>query len=166
MIAASIGHEKAMDEIFNCGTNRYMTYRGLSDHIHEVIGNDLDKDAKYLFYDPNDFDTWKDSTGAMEFPFRRDTFITTPSKASLLLDWRPKHTLKNDIVEQIEIYKELGGLDKAWGMHELKRDIEIIASKDCHFMFTYPFFDGDDVNTESMPYPFQSASEFAEPNKI
>ena len=165
LIASSIGHDNAMNQIFNCGTKRYMTYRGLSDRIHEVLGNDMDVDAKYLFYEPKDFDTWKDSTGAMEFPFRRDTFITTPSKASLLLDWEPQHLLHDDIVEQIELYKQLGGLDKPWGVEELQRDLEIIASKDCHFMFTYPFFDGDDVNVEPMPYPFQSASEFAEPNK-
>lgn len=142
-----------------------MTYRGLSDRIHEVLGNDMDTDAKYLFYDPKDFDAWKGSTGAMEFPFRRDTFITTPSKASIMLGWEPKHLLNDDIVEQIDVYKQVGGLDESWGVNELKRDLEIIASKDCHFMFTYPFFDGEDVNEEPMPYPFESVSEFVEPIK-
>ena len=54
LIATSIGHEKAMNQIFNCATNRYITYRGLSDRVHEVYGNDRDKDVKYLFYDPKD----------------------------------------------------------------------------------------------------------------
>ena len=165
LIATSIGHEKAMNQIFNCATNRYITYRGLSDRVHEVYGNDRDKDVKYLFYDPKDFDAWKGSTGAMEFPFRRDTFITTPNKAVVSLGWEPKHSLEDDIIEQVEIYKNLGGMDENWGMDELRRDLEIIASKDCHFMFTYPFFDGDDVNEEVMPYPFQSASEFVEASK-
>lgn len=59
-----------------------ITYKGLSDAIHKALGNNVDTDAKYLFYEPKDFDNW-DGSGVQEFPFRRDTFVTTPNKVRL-----------------------------------------------------------------------------------
>ena len=59
-----------------------ITYKGLSDAIHKTLGNDVDKDAKYLFYEPTEFEHW-DGSGVQEFPFRRDTFVTTPNKVSV-----------------------------------------------------------------------------------
>ena len=43
-------------------------------------------------------------------------------------------------------------------MQELRYDLEVIASKDFNFMFTYPFFDDKEINTETRPYEFESAS--------
>ena len=161
LIAAAVGADKALNEVFNCGTNRFISYKGLSDIIHTTLENDLEADAKYLFYEPDDFNHW-DGSGAMEFPFRRDTFIINTNKAVTTLGWSPKRSILADVKEQVSLYKEAGGLKSHWGLQELRYDLEVIASKDSTFMFTYPFFDSSDINTESMPYLFQSSSEFVE----
>jgi len=111
-----------------------------------------------LFYEPKDFEHW-DGSGVQEFPFRRDTFITTPNKAITSLGWKPTKSITKDIEAEVALYEKLGGKAEEWSIKELKYDFEVIASKDSSFTFTYPFFDGPDVNTESRPYPFESTSQ-------
>jgi nucleoside-diphosphate-sugar epimerase len=123
LIAAAVGHPAALGEIFNCGTDRYITYKGLSKIIHEKYGNSED-DIKFLSYEPKLFDHW-DGSGVMEFPFRRDTFITTPSKAKLALGWSPKHNIVDDIAEEIAEYEAQGGTKESWGLEQLRYDMEV-----------------------------------------
>ena len=108
LITAAIGNDKAKNQIFNCGTDRYISYKGLSQTIHKKLGN-ADADMKYMYYEPKDFDHW-DGSGVMEFPFRRETFITSPGKARLLLGWKPKHTVEGDMEAEIKDYEVSVGL--------------------------------------------------------
>ena len=161
LIALTVGHPKAANEVFNCGTDRYITYKGLCGLIHKHYNN-AEEAIRYFHYDPEDFTHW-DGTGPMEFPFRASSFITTPSKAKVLLGWSPKYQLESDIAAELEEYKSIGGTKEKWGLKELRYDLEIIASKDTKFMFTYPFFDDDDsINYEKQPYSFMSARESIE----
>jgi len=86
-----------LNQVFNCGTNRMITYKGLTESIHKALGNDLEKDVKYLFYEPKDFDHW-DGSGVMEFPFRRDTFVTTPNKVSIQNENRCFYFFQGNII--------------------------------------------------------------------
>lgn len=94
--------------------------------IHKELGN-TDDDEKYLFYEPKDFDLWKGS-GVMQFPFRRDTFITSPSKAKLALGWTSKHTVQNDIAAEIAEYKASSDAKKEYGLDELRYDMEVTTN--------------------------------------
>lgn len=149
MIACALGNKNANNQVFNCGTDKYISYKALSQLIHKKLGKDAST-AKYMYYEPNDFNNW-DGSGVMQFPFRRDTFITTPSKAKLLLGWKPKHNLEDDLDVDIREYADAGGFTDKWSMKEVKYDLEIIASKDSTFTFTYPFFDDESINDEPFP---------------
>lgn len=136
LIAAAVGHPNAMNQVFNCGTDKYVSYKGIAELFHDALGND-DKLRQYMYYDPLDFSHWKGG-----FPFRRDTFITTPSKAKQLLDWVPKYAF-DAVMAAAELadYKANGDADKEWTKKDLSNDLEVMASKDETFMFDYPFFD-------------------------
>jgi hypothetical protein len=80
---------------------------------------------KILSYNPDKFPHW-DGKGVQEFPFRKETFITTPSKAKKLLGWSPKHILTNDIPGEVKEYEQLGGPAEVWTNEEIKYDLEVI----------------------------------------
>jgi len=124
LISAALGHSKANNEIFNCGTDRYVSYKGLSQMAYKALGSD--STPKHLYYEPKDFDHW-DGKGVQEFPFRRETFITTPSKAKLMLSWAPKHSIADDMKAEIQEYEALGGFKENWTDEETKYDMEVLA---------------------------------------
>lgn len=149
LIACAIGNEAAMNEIFNCGTDRYISYKALSQLVHSEVGS-AEEDAKYMYFDPLLYST-------VQFPFRRESFITSPSKAKRLLGWKPKHQLQQDMKQEVSDYKQSAASEKQWVLDDLRGDMEILASKDVNFMFTYPFFDHPSINPETRPYHFESA---------
>ena len=59
------------------------------------------------------------------FPFRAETFITTPSKAKLLLGWTPKHRIESDIADEVAAYEAKGGFTAKWSLEELRCDMEV-----------------------------------------
>ena len=156
---AAVGHPAAINQVFNCGTDKFVGYKALGDLINAACGNDAEGN-KYMFFDPQNFDAWDKNDPA--FPFRRDTFVTTVDKAKVLLGWSPKHVLEDDIAWLVKDYTEMGGLKKQWTQKDLKCDLEILASKDHQFMFTYPFFDDGSVNPDTRPYSFETSSTFVE----
>lgn len=156
LIAATIDHPAAKNEVFNCGSDEFISYQGLCSLIHTTVGVE-EKDRKFLYYEPKDFDQW-DGSGVMEFPFRRETFIVSSNKAKVQLGWKPKFSIAKEIKAEVDAYAALGGLKEEWTIEELKYDLEVMASKDHKVMFTYPFFDEKSINSEKRPYPFESAS--------
>ena len=126
-IAASILNSNAINQILNCGTDRFISYKGLAKLVHSTLGNSED-DQKFLQYDPDAYPDW-DGKGVQEFPFRKETFITSNSKAKHLLNWKPKHIISEDLVAEIEEYKSIGGFDEKWTDEETKYDAQIIAAK-------------------------------------
>ncbi|KAJ1431846.1 hypothetical protein B484DRAFT_448158 [Ochromonadaceae sp. CCMP2298] len=158
LLAAAVGHPAALNEVFNCGTDRYVSYKGICDMVHDTLGTPAEE-RKFMYYDPKDFVHWKGS-GAQVFPFRRDTFTTTPSKAKLLLGWAPKHLFTEDVGAEVADYQ--GSKDAAveWDAEFLKHDMEVLASKHFEFMYTYAFFDDERVKVdESRPDSFEPAAQ-------
>jgi len=156
LISTAIGNSKAINQVFNCGSDRYISYRGLADLCHKSLGHDA-KEAQYLFYNPSDFNTWTDKSTISQIPFRPQSFIISPSKAKVHLNWSVKHDITLDILSEIETYKATKGTGNTWGLSELRCDMEIVASKDIEFMFTYPFFDEYTVDPYERPYFFESS---------
>lgn len=68
LIATAIGHPEAVNEIFNAGTDRYISYKGLCSAIMTALGRDS-ADAKLISYDPAKFE-WDGKLEVSEFPFR------------------------------------------------------------------------------------------------
>lgn len=123
LIACAVGKDAAMNQIFNCGTDNYITYNDLVKGIHKALGN-ADSDAKFIYYEPKDFDV------KGEFPFRRGTFITSPAKAISSIDWKSERNIANDLSEECKIYDSNGGLKADWSADkELKNDAIFATGK-------------------------------------
>jgi len=59
---------------------------------------------------------------------------------------------------EVANYVQSSAAKEEWGIEQLRYDMEIIASKDSKFQFTYPFFDDAAINTEKKPYPFEAGT--------
>jgi nucleoside-diphosphate-sugar epimerase len=71
--------------------------KGLADMIHHEVGT-AESEQMYMYFDPKLYAT-------VQFPFRRETFITSPGKAKKLLQWAPKHRLEQDLKEEVKHMK-------------------------------------------------------------
>ena len=142
--------------MFNCVSDEFITYQGLCGAVHDALKT-ASEGRKYLYYEPKEFDHC-DGAGVMEFPFRRDTFIVSSNKAKVVLGWRPQHSLLPGIRAEVAAYLAGDGPAEQWTVEELRYDLELLASKDLNFMFTYPFLDNPAINFEERPYPFESAA--------
>jgi nucleoside-diphosphate-sugar epimerase len=103
LLAAVIGNPAAVGEVFNCATDKLVSYNNLAKMVGDVCGK---ADVICEHYNPFDFDLPK---GA--FPFRDDAFFVDVSKAKSILAWTPESTLENDLRWYYEDYLKLG-LDK------------------------------------------------------
>uniref|UniRef100_A0A7S2XZ15 NAD-dependent epimerase/dehydratase domain-containing protein n=1 Tax=Fibrocapsa japonica TaxID=94617 RepID=A0A7S2XZ15_9STRA len=106
MFASVIGNDKAPEQVFNCASDRFVTYRGLVKLVAETAGKDPES-VKIVNYDPTDYDLPK---GA--FPFRPNSFFVSSDKAKNVLGWAPKNGLVEDLKWYFEDYKSLGLLEK------------------------------------------------------
>ena len=57
LIAVTIGNKLALNQVFNCGTDRFVTYKGLTTLIHAALGTPAE-DQKTVSYDPDNFPDW------------------------------------------------------------------------------------------------------------
>ena len=39
-------------KVFNCGTDRYVSYKAIAEMVHAALKSDKEKDVKYLYFDP------------------------------------------------------------------------------------------------------------------
>ena len=106
LIASTIGSQAAMNEIFNCGTDNYISYNNLCKGIRKALGND-DSDCKITYYEPKDYPDTK-----FDFPFRRDTFVTNVSKVQEKCGWKSVKNIANDLALECAIYMKNGGMKK------------------------------------------------------
>jgi hypothetical protein len=72
MIALAIGNEKSHKQVFNCGTDRFISYKNLCTAISKAC-KQVDG-PKFAFYDPKKLEK------KASFPFRATTFVLDPSK--------------------------------------------------------------------------------------
>ena len=101
-----MGKDAAMNEIFNCGTDNYISYNDLCKGIHKALGN-ADSDCKITYYEPKDYSDVK-----FDFPFRRGTFVTDVSKVQDKCGWKSAKNVANDLAAECAIYEENGGMKK------------------------------------------------------
>lgn len=106
LITSTVGTDAAMNEIFNCGTDNYISYNDLCKGIHKALGND-DTDCKITYYEPKDYSDTK-----FDFPFRRDTFVTDVSKVQQKCGWKSAKNVANDLATECAIYEGNGGMKK------------------------------------------------------
>jgi nucleoside-diphosphate-sugar epimerase len=76
MIALAIGNAKSHKQIFNCGTDRFISYKTLCVAISKAC-KQVDG-PKFAFYDPKKLNI------KPSFPFRASTFVLDPSKVYVL----------------------------------------------------------------------------------
>jgi len=139
MLACVIGNDKARGQVFNCGTNIFLTYRELANQIGIALGKDK-SDVEVFNYDPTDFELPEKGV----FPFRPQHFFVGPQKAQKLLNWEPKHNLIEDLPSYVNDYKTLG-LDKK--DIEFKADMIIAAAFDSDVAaYEFARYDPDPFN--------------------
>jgi nucleoside-diphosphate-sugar epimerase len=118
IIAAAIGNAKAYKQVFNCGTDKYISYKGLCEAIAKASG----KSVKFAHYDPKKLET------KPSFPFRATTFIVDPAKAKTELGWKgAKHEVPSDMVAWLAQYKSYGLDQKAFDSAEDDAILQTLA---------------------------------------
>lgn len=90
MITACVGNSAAVNQVFNCGTDKFLSYNSVVQIAAEAAGVNP-KDVKIVYYDPVKLSFKPD------FPFRPSTFIVSPEKAKTTLGWEAQSTLQSDI---------------------------------------------------------------------
>ncbi len=87
-MAAVLGNEKAIGEIYNISDTRYVTFIGLAKQCAIAAGKDPNQ-LDFVYYNPKDFDFGKKKA----FPFRLQHFFASVDRATQDLNWKPKYDL-------------------------------------------------------------------------
>lgn len=136
LIGSAVGSNAALNEIFNVGSERYITYRGICEVIHDALGTD-EKDRSYLFYDPDKF---SESSG-IGFPFRKDTFVTSSMKLRMRLLVNHSsafpESLRNQIRDDVGLYLRNDDASQKWKHDDIKADLDLVKSKYPNLLHVY-----------------------------
>jgi len=90
LIASGVGHPAAANQVFNCGTDKFLAYSEVIRLCARAAAVDPEE-VKVVGYRPKDLD-FKPS-----FPFREKTFVLNPTKAKTLLGWTAASSLADDL---------------------------------------------------------------------
>ncbi|GAB5037944.1 chloroplast stem-loop binding protein of 41 kda chloroplastic-like [Nannochloropsis oceanica] len=107
LLASVVDNPKAVNQIFNCATDRYITFKEVVGLVGRAAGVAQAKDS-IVIYDPVEK---KADIPKGWWPFRNTHFNVSPEKAKLLLGWAPTHDLAKDLEEYYRGYVA-AGLDK------------------------------------------------------
>jgi nucleoside-diphosphate-sugar epimerase len=103
MLSSVVGKEAAASgQVFNCGTDSFVSYRALCELVGETVG----RKPKIVTYNPTDFELPKGF-----FPFRDETFCVSPDKAKAVLGWSKTHWIEKELDWYYDAYKT-AGLDR------------------------------------------------------
>ncbi|MGK7955202.1 MAG: NAD-dependent epimerase/dehydratase family protein, partial [Crocosphaera sp.] len=91
-MAAVLGNEQAIGQIYNISGERYVTFDGLAKACAVAAGKSADE-IKIVHYDPKQFDFGKKKA----FPLRMQHFFADIHKALHDLDWKPEYNLINGL---------------------------------------------------------------------
>ncbi|MGL5195314.1 MAG: NAD-dependent epimerase/dehydratase family protein [Chroococcales cyanobacterium] len=105
-MAAVLGNETAIGQIYNISGDRYVTFDGLARACAEAVGK---SDVKLIHYDPKQFDFGKRKA----FPMRVQHFFADVSKAMQDLNWQPKFDLVSGLKDSFQNDYLANGADKA-----------------------------------------------------
>jgi UDP-glucose 4-epimerase len=120
-MAAVLGNEKAIAEIYNISGDRYVTFDGLARACAAAAGKSPD-DLKLVHYDPKKFDFGKRKS----FPLRAQHFFADIHKAKEQLNWKPEYDLLSGLKDSFQNdYIASGRQEKAI---DFSVDEEILAA--------------------------------------
>ncbi len=94
-MAAVLGNEKAIGQIYNISGDRYVTFDGLARACAEAAGK---SEVKLIHYDPKQFDFGKRKA----FPMRVQHFFADVHKAMQDLNWQPKFDLVSGLKDSFQ----------------------------------------------------------------
>ena len=107
-MAAILGNDQAIGQIYNISGDRYVTFTGIAQCCAQAMGkNPADIDIKY--YDPSLFNLGKRKA----FPIRVQHFFADIAKAMKDLNWQPKYDLVSGLQDSFENDYLAIGRDKA-----------------------------------------------------
>lgn len=107
-MAAVLGNEKAIGEIYNVSGDRYVTFDGLARACAAAAGKSPDA-VKLVHYDPKQFDFGKRKA----FPLRVQHFFADVQKAKSELNWMPQFDLISGLKDSFQNDYLATGADKA-----------------------------------------------------
>jgi UDP-glucose 4-epimerase len=96
-MAAVLGNETAVGQIYNVSGDRYVTFDGLARACAEAIGKASDA-VKIVHYDPKKFDFGKRKA----FPLRVQHFFASVNKAKAELNWQPEYDLLSGLKDSFQ----------------------------------------------------------------
>jgi len=107
LVAATVNNPIAINQGFNCGTDRFISYNSLAYlalramyDASPMSGGEkeatIQSKLEFAYYDPLILD--KAEARKDKFPFRRETFVVSVDRAKKLLGWSPKHDLQGDML--------------------------------------------------------------------
>lgn len=106
-MAAVLGNEKAIRQIYNISGERYVTFDGLARACAEAAGKSPDS-LKIVHYDPKKFDFGKRKA----FPMRVQHFFADIHKATTELNWQPEYDLICGLKDSLQNDYLVKGRDK------------------------------------------------------
>jgi nucleoside-diphosphate-sugar epimerase len=107
-MAAVLGNEKAIGQVYNISGERYVTFDGLARSCAVAAGKSPD-DLKIVHYDPKKFDFGKRKS----FPLRTQHFFASINKAMTELNWQPGYDLISGLQDSFENDFLPSGRDKS-----------------------------------------------------
>lgn len=107
-MAAVLGNEKAIGQVYNISGERYVTFDGLARACAVAAGKSAD-DLKIVHYDPKKFDFGK----RKGFPLRIQHFFASINKAMTELNWKPEYDLISGLKDSFENDFIASGRDKS-----------------------------------------------------
>ena len=96
-MAAVIGNDRAVGQIYNISGDRYVTFDGLALACAEAVGKSPES-VKLVHYDPAQFDFGKRKA----FPMRVQHFFAEVAKAQRELNWQPKYDLVTGLIDSFK----------------------------------------------------------------
>jgi nucleoside-diphosphate-sugar epimerase len=107
-MAAVLGNEAAIGEIYNVSGDRYVTFDGLARACAEAAGKSADS-LKIVHYDPKKFDFGKRKA----FPMRVQHFFASVNKAKTELNWQPEYDLVSGLKDSFQNDYQASGRHQA-----------------------------------------------------
>jgi nucleoside-diphosphate-sugar epimerase len=120
-MAAVLGNQKAIGQVYNISGERYVTFDGLAKSCARAAGKSLDT-IQLIHYDPKQFDFGKHKA----FPMRVQHFFADVHKAIQDLNWKPEFDLISGLKDSFENDYLAQGLEQK--EVDFSTDDEIIAS--------------------------------------
>jgi nucleoside-diphosphate-sugar epimerase len=96
-MAAVLGNNQAIGQIYNISGDRFVTFTGLAKVCAEAVGKSPDE-VEIIYYDPKKFNLGK----RKGFPIRVQHFFADVHKAINELNWRPKFDLLSGLKDSFE----------------------------------------------------------------